>query len=35
VTADGSIPNRVMREMIDDSYDLVFASLPKHLREGS
>ena len=33
VTADGSIPNRVLREMIDDSYNLVFASLPKNMRK--
>ncbi|GGB10727.1 MmcQ/YjbR family DNA-binding protein [Puia dinghuensis] len=33
VTADGSIPNRIMREMIDDSYNLVVASLPKNMRE--
>ena len=33
VTADGSVPNRIMREMIDDSYDLVVASLPKNMRE--
>ena len=29
VTADGSIPLRVMREMIDHSYNLVVKSLPK------
>jgi predicted DNA-binding protein (MmcQ/YjbR family) len=29
VSADGSIPSRVMKEMIDDSYQLVMRSLPK------
>jgi predicted DNA-binding protein (MmcQ/YjbR family) len=29
VTADGSIPARILREMIDDSYQLVMKSLPK------
>ena len=33
VTADGSIPNKILREMIDDSYNLVVASLPKNMRE--
>jgi predicted DNA-binding protein (MmcQ/YjbR family) len=33
VTADGSIPVRVLREMIDDSYALVVKSLPRKLRE--
>src|ERR1700744_1483864 len=32
VTADGSIPIRIIRQMIDDSYRLVVASLPKKLR---
>jgi predicted DNA-binding protein (MmcQ/YjbR family) len=29
VTADGSIPAKILRQMIDDSYRLVVASLPK------
>jgi predicted DNA-binding protein (MmcQ/YjbR family) len=29
VTMDGSIPTRIVREMIDDSYLLVVRSLPK------
>jgi predicted DNA-binding protein (MmcQ/YjbR family) len=29
VTMDGSIPTRIVREMIDDSYTLVVRSLPK------
>jgi predicted DNA-binding protein (MmcQ/YjbR family) len=34
VIVDGSIPGRVLRGMIDDSYRLVVQSLPKKLREG-
>src|ERR1700744_3853603 len=34
VIIDGSIPARVVRGMIDDSYRLVVQSLPKKLREG-
>ena len=33
VTVDGSIPGRVLRGMIDDSYRLVVQSLPKKLRD--
>ena len=29
ITVDGSIPTRILREMIDDSYALVVRSLPK------
>ena len=29
ITVDGTIPTRVIKEMIDDSYDLVVKSLPK------
>ncbi|MFI8851912.1 MmcQ/YjbR family DNA-binding protein [Streptomyces sp. 891-h] len=29
VTLDGSIPDRAVREMIEDSYDLVVAGLPR------
>lgn len=35
ITADGSVPVKVIRQMIDDSYALVVASLPKKLRPGS
>jgi predicted DNA-binding protein (MmcQ/YjbR family) len=34
VIADGTVPNRIMRQMVDDSYKLVVASLPKKDREG-
>jgi predicted DNA-binding protein (MmcQ/YjbR family) len=33
VIVDGSIPGRILREMIDDSYGLVVQSLPKKLRD--
>jgi predicted DNA-binding protein (MmcQ/YjbR family) len=32
VTVDGSIPVKIIRQMIDDSYGLVVASLPKKQR---
>ena len=34
VTVDGSISGRILRQMIDDSYQLVVLSLPKKSREG-
>lgn len=34
VTLDGSIPVRIVRQMIDDSYRLVVGSLPKKEQEG-
>ena len=34
VIMDGSIPTRVVRQMIDDSYRLVVLSLPKKQQEG-
>ena len=34
VIVDGSIPARILRQMIDDSYRLVVQSLPKKLRRG-
>ncbi|MEK8170774.1 MmcQ/YjbR family DNA-binding protein [Streptomyces sp. M19] len=32
VTVDGSLPERTVRELIEDSYDLVVAGLPKAVR---
>jgi predicted DNA-binding protein (MmcQ/YjbR family) len=32
VLLDGAVPDRLVREMIEDSYDLVRAKLPKALR---
>jgi predicted DNA-binding protein (MmcQ/YjbR family) len=34
VVVDGSVPARVIRQMIDDSYGLVARSLPKKSQEG-
>jgi len=33
VIIDGTIPMSLIKEMIDDSYDLIVQSLPKKLRE--
>lgn len=29
VTADGELPDRLVRELVEDSYDLVVAGLPR------
>ena len=34
VIADGSVPGKVLRQMIDDSYRLVVSSLPKKDQAG-
>lgn len=34
VMMDGSIPDRMIREMIDDSYNLIARSLSKNLKEN-
>ncbi len=34
VTVDGSLSIRMLKEMIDDSYELVVRSLPKKMQEG-
>jgi predicted DNA-binding protein (MmcQ/YjbR family) len=33
VIVDGSVPMQLLKEMIDDSYELVVQSLPKKIRE--
>jgi predicted DNA-binding protein (MmcQ/YjbR family) len=33
VRLDGSLPDRLVRDMVEDSYDLVVESLPKRIRE--
>ena len=33
ITLDGSLPDRVVRDLIEDSYDLVVSALPKRVRE--
>ncbi len=34
IVMDGSIPAKIVRGMIDDSYELVVKSLPKKMQEG-
>ena len=34
ITLDGSVPEQHVRDMIEDSYDLVVSALPKRLRDG-
>jgi predicted DNA-binding protein (MmcQ/YjbR family) len=33
ITLDGSMPDRLVHDMIEDSYDLVVSALPKRVRE--
>ena len=33
VRLDGSVPERLLRDMVEDSYDLVVESLPKRIRD--
>jgi predicted DNA-binding protein (MmcQ/YjbR family) len=33
VTLDGSLPNRMVHEMLEDSYDLIVSALPRARRE--
>jgi|SRR5215207_10039061 predicted DNA-binding protein (MmcQ/YjbR family) len=33
ITLDGSLPDRLVRDLIEDSYDLVVSGLPKRIRE--
>ena len=33
VRVDGSVPERLLRDMVEDSYDLVVESLPRKIRE--
>src|SRR5882724_5334249 len=32
ITLDGSLPDRLMRDLVEDSYDLVVSALPKRMR---
>ena len=34
IIVDGTVPVKLLKQIIDDSYDLVARSLPKKLREG-
>ena len=33
VSCDGSVPDRLLRDMVEDSYDLVVSALPKRVRD--
>src|SRR6476659_5290900 len=33
VTLDGSLPDRLVRDMVEDSYDLVVSALPRRVRD--
>jgi predicted DNA-binding protein (MmcQ/YjbR family) len=33
LTLDGSLPDRLVRDLIEDSYDLVVSALPKRVRD--
>ena len=33
VALDGSVPEQLLRDMVEDSYDLVVESLPKRIRD--
>jgi predicted DNA-binding protein (MmcQ/YjbR family) len=33
ITLDGSVPDQLVRDMVEDSYDLVVEGLPKRVRE--
>jgi predicted DNA-binding protein (MmcQ/YjbR family) len=34
VTLDGSLPDKLVRDMIEDSYDLVVSKLPRKVQDG-
>jgi predicted DNA-binding protein (MmcQ/YjbR family) len=33
VTVDGDLPDQLVRDMVEDSYDLVVSALPRRMRE--
>jgi predicted DNA-binding protein (MmcQ/YjbR family) len=33
VTLDGSLPGQIVRDLVEDSYDLIVSALPKRVRE--
>ena len=33
VTLDGSLPEQIVRDLVEDSYDLIASALPKRLRD--
>ena len=34
VTLDGSLPDQLIRDLVEDSYDLIVSALPKRARKG-
>lgn len=34
IKTDGSVPDQLMKELVDHSYDLVYSSLPKSVRDS-
>jgi predicted DNA-binding protein (MmcQ/YjbR family) len=34
ITLDGSLPDQLVRDLVEDSYDLVVSALPKRVRDG-
>ena len=34
ITLDGSLPDAMVRDLVEDSYDLIVAALPKRVRAG-
>jgi predicted DNA-binding protein (MmcQ/YjbR family) len=34
ITLDGSLPDQLVRDLIEDSYDLVVSALPKRVRDA-
>jgi predicted DNA-binding protein (MmcQ/YjbR family) len=34
VTLDGSLSDRIVRDLVEDSYDLIVSALPKRARKG-
>jgi predicted DNA-binding protein (MmcQ/YjbR family) len=33
ITLDGSLPDQLVRDLIEDSYDLIISALPKHVQQ--
>ena len=33
VVADGSVPDQLLRDLVEDSYDLIVSALPKRVRD--
>ncbi|HEX5781979.1 MAG TPA: MmcQ/YjbR family DNA-binding protein, partial [Solirubrobacteraceae bacterium] len=33
ITIDGTLPDQLVRDLVEDSYDLIVSALPKRVRE--